>query len=32
MFVVFSPDGNGKPGAVKTCFSCPEKAPRGSSF
>jgi hypothetical protein len=32
MFVVFSPDGNVKPAAVKACFSCPEKATEGSSF
>jgi hypothetical protein len=32
MFVVFSPDGNGKPGAEKACFSCPEKATGESSF
>jgi len=32
MFVVFSTDGNVKPGAVKACFSFPKKATGGSSF
>jgi hypothetical protein len=32
MFVVFSPDGNGKPTVEKACFSCPEKATGGSFF
>jgi hypothetical protein len=32
MFVSFSPDGNGKPGAEKLGFSCPEKVTKGSSF
>lgn len=32
ILVVFSPDGNGKPGAEKACFSCLKKATEGSSF